>query len=129
MPLKYEWEQEGLYRSYSGKVTSDEILESIIELSTNPKFKNAKYVINDLSEITAHPFNTPDTAVFSEVDKIIAHDKGALFVAFVAPTKELAAITNDYCERMRGTAYTCATFSSIEGARRWITDTLSEQQL
>jgi len=72
-----------------------------LSLNNSHQFRNAKYVINDLSEITNHPFNTSVAGVFAGVDKIIANDKGVLLVAFVAPTEDLDAIANDYCGCMK----------------------------
>lgn len=122
MPHKNTWEQEGLYRKFTGEVSGDEILESNFGLHTHPKFQAIKYIINDFTEVTGASMQTSSTKAFATSDDIISHSKGRLKIALVVTQDPFIALANSYREQMVGKLFECEIFKTIGDARKWVSD-------
>ena len=120
MPYTNYWEEDGLYRKFTGEVCGDEILESNFELHNEPAFKKIKYVINDFTNVTGHTIQNTHTKIYALTDDIISNTKGRLKIALVVNQRPLVVLANAYKEEMAGKLFTCEIFQTTEDARNWV---------
>lgn len=119
MPYCIEWEPQGVYKKYTGRVTGQEFLQAVQTVNASPDFQTYHYVINDFSDCT--DFDLPDGFFDDALAAAIgAHAVNPKFVAaFFARD---AAILN-MLEPLSGKANThlhTAVFTSLKDARRWV---------
>lgn len=70
MPLNQKWlPAERLHMTYHGKVTSKELVESTIGLSSDPRFDNLKSLISDWTD----PGNANLQFAEDEIRQLVAH--------------------------------------------------------
>lgn len=122
MPHKNTWEQDNLYREFSGEIASDEILESNFKLQAHPNFESIKYIINDFTEVTAHNIELVHANVYAKTDEIISNTKGKLKIALIVPINSTimeAAI--GYRTLMINSLFSCEIFNTLEEAKAWAT--------
>ncbi len=120
MPYTYNWEAQGLYRKFTGIVSSDEILLSNFETHKDPHFKNIKYVLNDFIEVVGHSIEAHHTQVYAKTDEIISNTKNQLIIALVVTQDPLTALAHSYREHMIGKRFECEVFQTIDDARKWV---------
>jgi len=119
MSYTIEWESKGFYRKFSGNVNGMEILHSNFELQIDPKFKDAKYIINDFTEITIHSIEIAHADSYAQTDDIISKSKGKLKIAIVVNNDSLIEIANYYRKMMKNQMFECEIFECIGDARNW----------
>lgn len=123
MPHDNHWEDDNLYRKFSGEITGEEILESNFELHSHPNFKSIKYIINDFTDVTGHSVEIIHTNVYANVDNIIANSKGKLKIALIVPVDSIMMeVAENYRKLMIGSVFTCEIFSTVEEANHWINE-------
>ncbi|OIP99511.1 MAG: hypothetical protein AUK35_06440 [Zetaproteobacteria bacterium CG2_30_46_52] len=67
-----------MVREYSGTVTGDEVFDSIMELTSQDRFADVSYIINDYTNMTELIFDPVYVGAVSAMDKQTAKDKSAL---------------------------------------------------
>jgi len=120
MPYTNTWEDEGLYRKFSGFVESEEILRSNLDLHVHPNFEDIKYIINDFSEIVGHEVRASHAGIYAKNDDMVAVIKGRMKIAIVANQESVVALARAYKERLAGSMFTCEIFDSLAEARAWV---------
>ncbi|MDH5388462.1 MAG: hypothetical protein OEY06_08435 [Gammaproteobacteria bacterium] len=120
MPHTLIWETDGLYRKFTGEISTVEILNSNFKLHEHPEFKNIKYIINDFTEVTVHSVEDSHTSVFANTDEIIANTKGKLKIAIFIIQPNFISLVEKYCEEMKHNRFDCRMFKNIEDAREWV---------
>ena len=120
MAYKNTWETAGLYRTFSGEINGDEILEANFELHSHPNFASIKYIINDFLGVTGHSIKVSHTNAYAVSDEVISSSKGRLKIALVVNQEALIALANGYRELMMGKLFECEIFSTVEEARKWV---------
>ena len=120
MSYKNNWEDNGLHRKFTGKITGQEILESNLSIQGNPRFDHIKYVLNDFLSITEFEITTADVNIISTVDNVAAISKKKLKIAIVADDKNLLKWINEYLKMMQGSPYDAAVFSAYDDALNWV---------
>ena len=114
------WESSGLYRKFTGAITSVEILESNLELHGHPEFEKIKYIINDFSEVTGHTVVEGHTRAYATSDDMVSITKGRMKIAIVVDKDPLIAFAHAYQEQMQGKIFECEVFQSLAEAREWV---------
>ena len=117
-----KWETNGLYRKFTGNISSDEILESNLQLMMMPEFKKAKYIINDFLEVSDQSVLPEHTKAYAKSDNVIANTAGIIKIALVADKDELIQIASSYLEIMENELFNCELFKTVEDARHWISE-------
>lgn len=120
MPHNNTWEEQGLYRLFSGVVSGEEILRSNFDVQVDPRFQKIKYIINDFSEVTGVNLDAGHTEIFAKTDDIIANSKGRLKIALLVSQKELLPLAENYKNLMNGKLFECKIFPTIATARDWV---------
>jgi len=116
------WETDGLYRKFTGKIDTFEILNSNFKIHAHHLFRDIKYIINDFEEVTCISVETSHTQIFAKTDEIIANTKGDLKIALFITQEAHLPVAESYREDMKGNRFKCEIFSSIEDARKWVNE-------
>lgn len=111
------WNTEGIIRNFSEGISPGEILQSNIEIYTQPKFEKVKYMINDFREVTSL---TEDTKIYATTEDIIARTKGKLLIATITTHDEHIALAKNYQKEMKNNLFKCEIFENLEDAQKWV---------
>ncbi|ATX79550.1 hypothetical protein Ga0123461_1131 [Mariprofundus aestuarium] len=120
MPYSIIWESEGIYRIFSGMVNGEEVLESNIDLYDDVRFKSARYIINDFTEISGHAIEASHLPIFASTDEMISQLKHEFKIALIVPQDAYVGLANSLCELTKNKLFEYATFQTIDGARNWV---------
>ena len=128
MTHQNNWQENGLCRVYSGKVSGDEVLSSNLVIQGDPRFADIKYVINDFTRITefivgkVDILNIAASDSIAAIDNISSHSNPVLKIAIVAVFEPLLEWINLYIETMQGSPLQCKFFPSIDEAYTWVNE-------
>lgn len=120
MPHTISWSEHGLYRTFTDNIHPEEILKSNIELQEHPNFYDAKYIINDFTQVTAIIIDTAHTQIYASTDDIFSDVKGAFKIAIVADKEEHIMLENNYRDMMKNLVYQCEIFNTVKEAEDWV---------
>ena len=113
------WNENGLFRKFTGEISPEEILQSNFDIHKRPEFETIKYIINDFTEVTDLVINTNHTKIYASTDDIISDTKGNLKIAIVAKLDAHIALANNYKEEMKNKFFKCEIFQTLEEAQVW----------
>jgi hypothetical protein len=119
--FEHNWEERGLVRRFSGHVTADELSRSAILGQQDPRFDTMRYVINDFRDCSS--VDVPPEAV----EEISATDAGAAMtntsirIATVSDNPAILVISDMY-EKAGYSPYPVRNFSTIDAARKWLSE-------
>lgn len=122
MAHHYHWEEKGLLRRYTDKVSGDEVFDSNLKLHGDVRFDDIHYVINDFSRITDFEVSEVDITKIAIVDNVASKSKPTLKIAIIATLEPLLAWIDMYLRVMQDSPYHCQTFASLEEAYHWVNE-------
>ena len=119
MPVLLTWEDHGLYRRYTGAVSS-ELLVRVKEANLgDERFDRLRYTICDFSDIEDFSFRKQDLDYLGALDKASSLYRPEIFVATVATDERIASAMRAL--RDSGVSpYPRGVFASVAQARAWI---------
>ncbi len=120
MPYKLRWEGHGVYRRFSGVVSSAEFRDAYEEMTGDLRYQCTRYIISDYLEAEPGPDLT-DTFL-GRVEQLarLKYDCGPDIVhATVADREKMLAHVRHF-ESLPLAPYPEATFATVPEARRWI---------
>jgi len=124
MPYSLTWEPpNGACRRFTGLVTSDELIDSVVELTTALQFDDLRYSISIFTEVTGLEADR------STLEDMVALDYGAYewnprFVsAIVADARLIVQLLRSF-EGLNVSRIPRHLFNTEEDARVWIDSTL-----
>ena len=123
MAHQYHWEENGLLRVYTDKISGDEVFDSNLKLHGDMRFDDIQYVINDFTRVTDFAVSEQDIAKIAIVDNVASKSKPVLKIAIVATLEPLLDWINKYLSGMQGSPYECQIFASLDEARQWVNAT------
>lgn len=116
------WEEKGLCRIFTDKISGEEILTSNLSLHGDPRFDGIKYVINDFTKITEFEVSDLDITKIVIVDNVAAVSNSYLKIAIVAMLDPLLIWVQLYLERMQDSTFECAIFDNLNDAYKWVSE-------
>lgn len=120
MPYKNTWEQRGVYRVFSGKITGEEILEAVQKVEADARFDKIKYVINNFLDVTEIDVSPKDIKIIAAIDTAAALSNSDIKIAQLATDPQIAALNVLYSEAAGSSPYPTKVFHTLEDARKWI---------
>jgi len=120
MTCKFCWEEGGLVREYSGIVTGDEVFESIMELTSQDRFADVRYIINDYTNMTELILDPVYVGAVSAMDKQTAKGKSALKKIALVAAAQYHPMGLAYKELMADSPYEIEVFHTLAEARDWV---------
>ena len=114
------WEENGLYRKFTDKISGNEVLNSVLKIQSDPRFDKIRYVLNDFTEISDFEVSETDIKRIVSVDNAAALTNANIKIAIVATNEPLLQWIQYYCDRLEKSPYEVKVFSYIDDAYRWI---------
>jgi hypothetical protein len=118
--MAYEliWESRGVVKRFMGKVSDQDMLQSVVDTEVDPRFDELRFVINDFLAMQ-------DIAISLQVvEEISIMDSGAAFsnprikVAVVTTSTDVINLTTAYINSPLN-QYPTRIFSTLDEARTW----------
>lgn len=119
------WEENGLYRAFTDRITGDEILSSNLTIHGDSRFDEIKYVINDFTRIVEFAAAEIDVLKISTIDNVAARSNAYLKIALVATSEPLLHWIHQYCKQMQDSPLECKSFNHLDDAYEWVSKSLS----
>ena len=120
MPMQLIWEDEGVIRRFSGRVTVEDIRQSLQQVHADRRFAKLRYSINDF--LGAEPDIAVSKAALADaaLRTILASTTNpAVLVAIVATQAQVLALAEFYTSPSY-MPYKARVFQTVEQARDWI---------
>lgn len=119
MPHTTAWEEHGVYRKFSDRISAEEILASNFEMHEQPRFADIHYVINDFSAVSGVDLEHAHTEIYAKTDNYVAHTKNKLKIALVVTNPDYLPLAENYRRLMLDSVFDCEIFSALQEARDW----------
>ena len=120
MSYHNHWEEKGLYRVFSNKISGEEILRSNLELHGHPRFTRLGYVINDFLNIAEFEISNLDVLKVSTLDNVATQTNDQIKIAIVATDEALLHWIHQYMKQMTDSPYPCKIFATVDDAQQWV---------
>jgi len=114
------WNPEGVHKKLSGFITAIDIIRAAVEVMSDQRFFDVRYIIKDLSEVTEHTL-TPDTladlaVIYCGFQSINPNYR----IAFVTLDENLAKIIKCTLTSPRYASCPVETSRTISDAKDWL---------
>jgi len=119
MANSIQWEERGLQRQFTGKISGREILGSNLSLQGNEKFDQLRFIVNDFAGVTAFELTDHDIAAIASIDNVASKTNAYIRIAIIVKLESLRVWANLYIEKMQGSSFKCKIFDNSESAYRW----------
>ena len=118
MAYQIHRQPKGIYKKFSGYLTAEEFLESMLRFYADPDFEHFVFSINDFSKLTGFSISEKDIRTFA------AHRLGAaftakIFVAVVASDPHLISTISGYQALTSSTTPT-QIFPTLDQGLEWL---------
>ncbi len=120
MPWETSWEENGVCRTFSGRVDASEVVRSNLEVYGSPRFRGASYQILDFSGISDFDMSQRDVMTISEYDVELSGLAPGLRTAFITTRDDMRRLGDLYRRETLGFAWEFKIFGEMQGARRWV---------
>ena len=120
--VQYKWEEKGLCRQFTNKISGEEVLKMNLKLQGDSRFDDIRYVINDFTEIVDFDFSDIDIQKISVMDQAASMSNPNIKIAIVSTLEPLLVWIKLYCESMKGSPYKCEIFDHIDNAHKWASE-------
>jgi hypothetical protein len=119
--MSYEiiWEPRGAVKRFFGRVTSHDMLQSVVDTESDARFDDLRYVINDFLDIEELDLANTDIQEIAAIDGAAARSNPRITIAVVTIHDEIVALTNQYASSPFN-AYPIKAFSTSAKARSWL---------
>lgn len=121
MSYKHVWEDKGLYRKYSGRVSGKEITQAVEEVHGHALFDSIRYVINNCLDVTQTDITSSEVTVLAALDKAAARSNPNIKIAIVATDSTIQKLAELYGDLIKHSPYTSKIFTNLDEARAWAT--------
>lgn len=124
--MSYEiiWERRGVIKRYFGHVTTDDLVQSVVDVEKDARFDSLRYCINDFLGITGISSSPQDIEDISALDKGASFSNPRIMIAVVTTSPEVISLANEYANSALN-SYPTKIFSSLDDARSWLADSHS----
>ncbi|MFW2372445.1 MAG: hypothetical protein ACN4GM_04935 [Gammaproteobacteria bacterium] len=119
------WEENGLYRKFSDKISGEEILTSNLAIHGDARFDDIRYVINDFTQVVKFEAAEIDILKIATIDNVGAISNSYLKIAIVATSESVLDWIHQYCKQMQDSPLECKIFESVNDAYGWVSKSLS----
>ncbi len=120
--MSYEiiWEPHGVIKRFFGHVTSNDLVQSVVEIEMDARFDTLRYCINDFLGITGISSSQRDVEEISVIDKGASFTNPRINIAVVTTSPMVISLANEYANSSLN-SYPTKIFSSLDDAGSWLT--------
>jgi len=112
------WEKRGVYRRYSGFISSEELAESILAVEHDVRFDTIRYVINDFIACERIAYSPQKIMEISAIDGAAEQSNPNIRIAIVADKPDVRAVGEAYVAAGMNT-FPTQLFWTVAEARAW----------
>lgn len=120
MPYRLDWEGNGVYCTFSGRVTGHELRECNNEIYGDEKFDDIRYQLLDMLNVTELAIKDEDVIMVVACDKAAALTNPAVKCALVAEDENIHALSRIYQKGIRESPWEGRSFFEVSKAREWL---------
>jgi len=120
MAFNLDWEKHGVVKEFSGSVTTEEIQVATLQVEASDRFDSCRYVINDFSACESITVNHEIIRQIAVVDGAATRTNPNIKIAVVTTMPGVVEMAEAYANSPHH-SYPTRIFSTIEGARLWVT--------
>jgi len=114
------WKPAGVYKKLSGFVTAIDLIRAAVEVQSDERFEDVRYIVKDLSEVTAHTLTTDamtDLAVIHCGFRSVNPNCRIVFVCF---DENLANVIKNTLTSQKLASYPVEVIRSVSEANDWL---------
>jgi hypothetical protein len=129
MPHQLKWLPQGIIWTFTGKVTTTEILQRNMKIHGSERFDALRYEIADFTGAEGYEATRMEVRRIAYLGKAAAKSNPRVKVAIVAPDETNEYLV-EYLTHAREGPWKTEVFQSLEDAKNWVleeTGILSEQ--
>lgn len=120
MPYQTEWRDRGVYWTFTGVVTGEEILQSNFDIYGDERFDNLKYQIANLLEAEKIEVSERHMKKVAHLDAAAARTNKSVRVAVVARKADAIILQRLYEKHATDESWPTKLFDSVEAAEAWV---------
>ena len=122
MPIEvtYSPDGKGVILDHSGKVTSNEIIKTMVSIFDQPDFNKLKYWIADRTKCEEYAVKSDEAEQIAQLSKSASPRNKNLLVAFVAPQPYLYGISRMLQMLSEEPNFRIEVFNNRQDADSWI---------
>jgi hypothetical protein len=114
------WKPAGVYKKLSGFVTAIDFIRAAVEVQSDERFEDVRYIVEDLSEVTAHtltPDAMTDLAVIHCGFRSVNPNCRIVFVCF---DENLANVIKSTLNSQKLASYPVEVIGTVSEAYDWL---------
>ncbi len=119
MSYTLSWEANGVVKLFTGRTSDLEVLASIVEIESDPRFENIRWVINDFLRCTGFEVSKDGVDLMAATDKAASVSNANVKVAVIATDRELVGMAKHYADSPMN-VYPTQIFSNRADAHAWL---------
>jgi len=121
--VSYEivWEPHGVIKRYSGLLTDNDMIQSVIDAEKDVRFDELRYVINDFLATTGVSLTNESVEEISVMDSGAACTNPNIRIAVVTSLPEIKELATLYANSPLN-AFPTRIFHTLGEARSWLGD-------
>jgi hypothetical protein len=119
LPYQTIWERAGIYVTYSGQTSDEEVARFAQEGQADERFMDLRYVLHDFQKCTGATFSTQRIRELAAIDSAAAVSNPRIKIAVVTDREDLLAMVRAYLEA-RFPGFELRVFASVPAARAWL---------
>ncbi|HKK19649.1 MAG TPA: hypothetical protein VJ952_13300 [Opitutales bacterium] len=120
MPYHIEWRDRGVYWTYTGLVTGDDILQSNFDIYGDARFDDLKYEIVNLLEAEKIGVSERHMQKIAHLDAAAARTNTNIRVAIVAREADAVYLQKLYTKHSKDHGWPTQLFESVQAAEAWV---------
>lgn len=123
MAYEIMWETGGVSKRFHGHVSDDELIQSLVQVESDPRFDSIRYVINDFLDVEGFTVSEDGVLMASAIDRGAAQSNPHIRIAVVTTDSQIHELARLYAASPVN-AYPTEVFLNDGEARCWVSATL-----
>ena len=120
MPYVSNWEENGVYCTFVGKVTGTELIQCNNDIYGDKRFDDIRYQLFDMLSVTEIAITDEGILMVAACDKAAALTNPAVKCALVATNEIIHAFSRLYQKGIKKSPWEGRSFYDVSKAREWL---------
>ena len=120
MPFSHNWEEKGVVVTFSGVITSNEVMKANNQIIGDPRFDNLLYQIFDFGNIDKIISSDEEAKMIGIMDKSSTRWNKRIKVACITNKDYIIEMINEYAEMLKETEWDVGVFKDLDDAYSFV---------
>jgi hypothetical protein len=121
MGYEITWETRGARKRFFDHVTDAELMRSVEDIESDPRFDSVRYVVNDFLAVASFSVSEENVLTISAIAGAASISNPNIKVAIVATDTGVLALAELYADSPLNT-YPTRIFTNMDAARDWVAE-------